>query len=100
MPIYEYRCSNCGIFEKMQKISEEVLKVCPDCGGAVERIISRNVGVVFKGSGFYRTDQTILKDRVRSLNKERQVDNQAILDGDSKSYVKQSESTTKKILEA
>jgi len=58
------------------------------------------VGVVFKGSGFYKTDSKILKDRVRSLNKERQKDNEALLDGDVASFNDQSDSTTKKILEA
>lgn len=100
MPIYEYRCANCGIFEKMQKISENALEKCPSCGGEAERIISQNIGIIFKGSGFYKTDHAFKKDQARSINKERQVDNQAILDGDVKSYVKQSEQTTAKIKEA
>ena len=99
MPIYEYRCENCGKFDKLQKISEDNLKVCPTCGGSVERIISKNVGIVFKGSGFYCTDNKQIKDRARALNKERQKDNQALLDGDVGGYVKQSESTDKKISE-
>ena len=97
MPIYDYRCEKCGYFEKMQKITEEVLKECPTCGGYVERVIS-NVGIVFKGSGFYKTDSgDRIKDRARSINKERQKDNQALLDGDVKSFVKQSENTSKKV---
>lgn len=101
MPIYDYKCENCGHFEKMQKITEEVLKECPNCGGYVERIISKNVGIVFKGSGFYKTDSgERIKDQARKINKERQKDNQAILDGDVKSFVKQSENTSKKVQEA
>lgn len=100
MPIYEYRCDKCGKFEKLQKISAEPLKVCPTCGGQAERIISKNVGVVFKGSGFYTTDSKQVKDRARSINRERQKDNQALLDGDVGGYVKQSESTDKKISSA
>jgi putative FmdB family regulatory protein len=100
MPTYDYRCENCGKFEKVQKISEDALTICPQCGGEVERLISKNVGIVLKGSGFYSTDNGRLKDRARSINKERQTDNQALLDGDIGSYVAQSESTDKKIQEA
>ncbi|MEN6350768.1 MAG: zinc ribbon domain-containing protein [Syntrophomonas sp.] len=101
MPTYDYKCENCGHFEKVQKISAPPLTECPACGGKVERLISKNVSIVFKGPGFYSTDHNQkVKDRVRSINKERQVDNQAILDGDVKSFVNQSEETTKKIQEA
>ena len=56
MPIYEYKCKNCeSHFEKMQKISDEPLKVCEKCGGEVEKQISRT-GFQFKGSGWYVTD--------------------------------------------
>lgn len=100
MPIYEYRCENCGRFEKMQKISESALEHCPECGGKAEKLISRNVGVVLKGSGFYKNDSQAIKDKARALNKERQKDNQAILDGDVGGYVKQSEETSVKVSEA
>ena len=100
MPIYDYKCEKCGCFEKVQKITEPALQQCPECGGKVFRLISKNVGVVLKGSGFYRNDNNLLKDRVRSLNKERQTDNQAILDGDVKGFVEQSDKTTQKILES
>ena len=100
MPIYEYKCAKCGKFEKLQKVNDEVLTECPRCEGEVERLISKNVGVVFKGSGFYKTDNQQIKDRARSLNKERQKDNQALLDGDVGSFVEQSEQTTTKVSEA
>ena len=100
MPTYDYRCENCGRFEKVQKISEDALTICPRCGGKAERLISKNVGIVLKGSGFYKTDHNQLKDRARSINQERQKDNLALLDGDIGSYVAQSESTDKKIQEA
>lgn len=99
MPIYEYRCHKCGDFEKLQKFSDPTLEKCPTCGGQVERLMSRNVGIVFKGSGFYSTDQQKTKDQARQLNKERQKDNQAILDGDVSGFVKQSEQTSKKVAE-
>ena len=55
MPIYEYRCSNCGVFETMQRITEPALKRCPTCKAKVERIIS-NTSFVLKGTGWYATD--------------------------------------------
>jgi len=99
MPIYEYKCENCGKFEKMQKITEASLTECPTCGGKVQRMISKNVGIVFKGSGFYTTDNNQLKNKARALNEERQKDNEALLDGDVKGYVEQSESTDRKVAE-
>jgi putative FmdB family regulatory protein len=56
MPIYDYRCEKCGAFEVKQRITEDALTVCPTCGSEVHRIISKNVGIVFKGPGFYCTD--------------------------------------------
>ncbi len=56
MPLYEYECEKCGVrFERRQKFSEEPARVCPECGGKVHRLI-QPVGIVFKGSGFYVTD--------------------------------------------
>ncbi|MGI6452265.1 MAG: FmdB family zinc ribbon protein [Syntrophomonadaceae bacterium] len=98
MPIYEYKCKNCGTFEKMQKLGDQTLHECPTCGGPAVRIISRGVGIQFKGSGFYTTDNnTSTKNWARKVNQERQKENQALLDGDVKSYVKQSDETTKKL---
>ncbi len=56
MPTYEYKCPKCGIFETEQKITAPALEECPACNSEVKRLISRNVGIVFKGSGFYCTD--------------------------------------------
>ncbi|NPV54378.1 MAG: zinc ribbon domain-containing protein [Firmicutes bacterium] len=56
MPTYEYLCKKCGRFEELQSMSEEPLKTCPTCGGPVKRLISSNVNIIFKGSGFYTTD--------------------------------------------
>ena len=56
MPIYGYRCSNCGHqFEISQRMSDEPLKVCPKCQGKLTKILYPT-GVIFKGSGFYTTD--------------------------------------------
>ncbi len=56
MPIYQYKCKKCGLFEVTQKITEEPIKTCPTCGGDVKKMISPGIGIVFKGSGFYCTD--------------------------------------------
>jgi putative FmdB family regulatory protein len=56
MPIYLYECESCGVrFERMQRMSEGPLTDCPECEGHVHRVI-QPVGVIFKGSGFYITD--------------------------------------------
>ena len=56
MPLYEYRCHKCGnVFETIQKFSDEPLKVHPECGGEVERLISVSA-LQFKGSGWYVND--------------------------------------------
>lgn len=56
MPTYQYRCSECGhAFEKVQSFSDDALTVCPECNGMLRKVFN-SVGVVFKGSGFYKTD--------------------------------------------
>jgi putative FmdB family regulatory protein len=56
MPTYYYRCDDCGCeFERRQRMTDEPVQVCPACDGAVHRVI-QPVGVIFKGSGFYITD--------------------------------------------
>ena len=56
MPTYEYRCSKGHHFELFQRISEEPVKTCPECGAPAERQLSAGGGLIFKGSGFYITD--------------------------------------------
>ena len=56
MPTYQYECTSCGHqFEQFQSFSDEPTKHCPECNSDVKKIYSA-VGVVFKGSGFYKTD--------------------------------------------
>jgi putative FmdB family regulatory protein len=55
MPIYEYKCHKCGVFEAMQGIKEAPLKKCPTCKSKVERQMSRG-SFILKGSGWYATD--------------------------------------------
>jgi putative FmdB family regulatory protein len=56
MPTYEYACTACGHqFEAHQSFSDEPLAQCPECKGALRKVYG-GVGIVFKGSGFYKTD--------------------------------------------
>ncbi len=56
MPTYAYTCTECGhSFDIHQSFSDDALTECPNCGGKLRKLFS-SVGVVFKGSGFYRTD--------------------------------------------
>jgi len=57
MPIYTYRCENCGVqFDQTQKFSDPQLTKCPECGRKTLQKVYQPVGIVFKGSGFYATD--------------------------------------------
>lgn len=56
MPTYAYACTECGHhFEIQQSFTDDSLTVCPECSGRLRKLFNA-VGVVFKGSGFYRTD--------------------------------------------
>ena len=56
MPTYQYACTACGEqLEAVQSFSDASLTICPACGGTLRKVFSA-VGVVFKGSGFYKTD--------------------------------------------
>jgi putative FmdB family regulatory protein len=57
MPTYDYECKECGYeFEHFQSMSEDTLKECPQCGGELRRLIGGGMGIIFRGSGFYVTD--------------------------------------------
>jgi putative FmdB family regulatory protein len=56
VPTYQYVCTECGHdFETVQSFSDDALSVCPVCGGRLRKVFN-SVGIVFKGSGFYRND--------------------------------------------
>ena len=55
MPIYEYKCENGHVFDVMQKLSEDPLSSCVECGAPVRKVL-HPVSISFKGSGFYSTD--------------------------------------------
>ncbi|MEG8279351.1 FmdB family zinc ribbon protein [Streptomyces sp. AHA2] len=56
MPTYQYQCTECGEgLEAVQKFTDDALTECPNCTGRLKKVFSA-VGIVFKGSGFYRND--------------------------------------------
>ena len=56
MPIYDYRCDHCGhVFSAVQSFKDEALEKCPNCGKKPRRLLS-TPAIVFKGSGWYKTD--------------------------------------------
>ncbi len=56
MPTYEYACKSCGEhLEVVQSFKDEALTECPNCGGTLRKVFG-NIGIAFKGSGFYKTD--------------------------------------------
>jgi len=57
VPTYEYECDECGRrFEEFQNMKDEPLKTCPSCGGPLRRLLGAGGAVIFKGSGFHKTD--------------------------------------------
>ncbi len=57
MPVYTYRCENCGVqFEKHQSFNDEPLKTCPECRKKSLKKVITPTKIIFKGSGFYATD--------------------------------------------
>jgi putative FmdB family regulatory protein len=82
MPIYEYRCENGHLFEVMQKMTDEPVTVCPECGATVQRVF-HPIAVHFKGSGFYNTDYGTAK-RKREMS-------QSAKDGADKHDAKQAD---------
>ncbi|MBQ7367246.1 MAG: FmdB family transcriptional regulator [Spirochaetaceae bacterium] len=59
MPTYEYECETCKHrFEVVQKMMDDPLKICPECGKSIRRILSGGIGISFQGSGFYVNDSS------------------------------------------
>ena len=66
MPTYEYRCRDCGEdLEVQQSFTEDSLTVCPSCGGSLRKLFG-NVGISFKGTGFYKNDHGSRKSPAES----------------------------------
>lgn len=75
MPLYTYRCENCGIeFDKQQKFTDQPLTRCPECGKKALHKVYSPVGIVFKGSGFYATDHRSPSGMVHTPKSEEKPD--------------------------
>lgn len=86
MPIYTYRCEHCGVqFDRRQKFTDDPLTRCPECNQKTLRKVYQPVGIVFKGSGFYATDNRSPSGATRSAKKS---------EGDEKSPSSESKSET------
>ncbi len=69
MPVYTYRCTNCGfVFDQQQKFSNSSLTRCPECEKKTLQKVFQPVGIVFKGSGFYATDHRSPSGQGRSTS--------------------------------
>jgi len=87
MPIYTYRCEHCGVqFDCQQKFTDDPLTRCPECNQKALRKVYQPVGIVFKGSGFYATDNRSPSGATRGAKKS---------EGDEKSSSSESKSETK-----
>ncbi|MDR0410672.1 MAG: zinc ribbon domain-containing protein [Treponema sp.] len=76
MPTYEYICKSCGFsFEIFQNMKDEPLKLCPECGREIRRVINGGGGIIFKGTGFYVTDKTGARDKDVSTTCPKPTDN-------------------------
>ena len=99
MPIYTYRCENCGVqFERRQKFSDDPLKRCPECAKNSLRKVYLPVGIVFKGSGFYATDNRSPSGNKRNKTKsdsEESSSSSSSSESTSKSETSQSETKKK-----
>jgi|SRR5579859_3369131 len=74
MPTYEYLCRQCGHrFEAWQKMTDDPLTVCPECGAEIHRVLYP-AGIVFKGSGFYKTEYGSSKGADKSSSSESKSD--------------------------
>jgi putative FmdB family regulatory protein len=100
MPTYEYVCRACSHrFETRQKMTDETLTTCPECGGVIRRVLFP-AGVVFKGSGFYKTDHngssSVASENGNADKSEKAEPDKAGKEGETKaaSESKSSESST------
>ena len=93
MPSYDYECTVCGHrFEVFQNMSDPPLTDCPQCGKRVRRLIGGGTGIIFKGSGFYVTD-----NRKSSTNGSKYSEKKESSDSTSKSDSKTETSSPEKV---
>lgn len=85
MPTYSYACTQCdNRFDIVQSFSDDSLTQCPECSGKLRKLFS-SVGIVFKGSGFYRTDNRSAGSTVNAQSSESKSESRSESKSDSKS---------------
>jgi putative FmdB family regulatory protein len=95
MPTYQYACTECGHgFEQVQSFSEDSLTECPECSGRLRKLFNA-VGVVFKGSGFYRTDSRAASEAKAETKSETKTDTKTETKSEKKSEKKSETSGSK-----
>ncbi|SPL92924.1 Putative regulatory protein, FmdB family [[Actinomadura] parvosata subsp. kistnae] len=94
MPTYQYACNDCGEqLEVVQKFTDDALTVCPKCQGNLRKVFSA-VGIVFKGSGFYKTDNRSSSSTSSSSTSSSSSSSSSSKSGESKSSDSSSSTTS------
>jgi len=97
MPTYTYQCEKCGVrFDQYQRFTEEPLLVCPECSEPALRKVYQPVGIVFKGKGFYATDNRSPSGQSYHTDKEETGKKDAENKADAKTEAKPENSKTDK----
>lgn len=104
MPTYVYKCGNCEhMFEVRQRMADDPLTDCPKCNESALRRVVNNVGIVFKGSGFYVTDNRNGRNSTASSNGSsaaaKEKDSGSESTNESKASTESSKGDTKKVTE-
>jgi putative FmdB family regulatory protein len=95
VPTYQYACTECGhAFEQVQSFTDDALTTCPECTGRLRKIFNA-VGVVFKGSGFYRTDSRSNDSSSSSSDATTKTETKTEKKAETKADTKSSDSTSK-----
>ncbi|HSX98285.1 MAG TPA: FmdB family zinc ribbon protein [Streptomyces sp.] len=95
MPTYQYQCTECGEgLEAVQKFTDDALTECPACNGRLKKVFSA-VGIVFKGSGFYRNDSRGSSSSSSPAPSKSSADTKSSSDAKSSSSSSSSSSDTK-----
>ena len=84
MPIYEYKCDNGHVFDVIQRMSDDPLTECQECGARAERVL-HPVAIHFKGSGFHNTDYKTKKSGANGSGSSSESASESKSSGDSKS---------------
>ena len=96
MPTYQYACTECGhAFDQFQSFSDDALTECPECQGRLRKVFNA-VGVVFKGSGFYRNDSRDKKSSALSSDSKSESKSDSTSDSGTSSDTKSETKSEKK----